>query len=405
MLGRLWRAGGIALIGGNAVQAIVAFSANLIMVRYVIPEEFGRFAIALASVNLTLAVLSLRLSVMIMRCPDDELDLRRRSVYLSIALFEASAATLVAAVWLVCVGSADAWQFILLLSASCSHWLNVDRAFFERGMKYGRIATCETLSVVSGHLIGVAALFLGAGASALYLREIFAVICLAVSMRWVGALSATPLVVPTKQEWRRVLEEARSVWVDAALEGAFSRLVTLVLAAFGGERAAGLFAQAQRLAMVPHQFLSPIATRMAAAWFGQSGDLLDKSRQRRQLLLSAILILLPSAFVSALSAGLVVPFLFGQGWVSVVPILVMLSGLIVFHTLFETSRTYALSCDQAGPLLLARVAQYGGFAAGFVCLSDPALGAGLGVSVAALASFATIEILLRRRERARACAQ
>ena len=44
---------------------------NLVLVRYLAPEEFGRFAIILACAALAYSVLSLRTETMVIRAPAD----------------------------------------------------------------------------------------------------------------------------------------------------------------------------------------------------------------------------------------------------------------------------------------------------------------------------------------------
>ena len=40
--------GSLFLVSGQAAQAFIAFGVNLVLVRYLTPEDFGRFALALA---------------------------------------------------------------------------------------------------------------------------------------------------------------------------------------------------------------------------------------------------------------------------------------------------------------------------------------------------------------------
>ena len=54
------KAGATTLLVGQVVQVIIAFAANLVLVRYIAPEGFGRFAITLATASLIVSLLSVR---------------------------------------------------------------------------------------------------------------------------------------------------------------------------------------------------------------------------------------------------------------------------------------------------------------------------------------------------------
>ena len=69
------------------------------------------------------------------------------------------------------------------------------------------------------------------------------------------------------------------------MEGNFQRLTILLAGLFGGEATAGLFFQAQRLAMVPHQILAPFVNRVLVVWFGQIEDTEKRKLGRDKVLL------------------------------------------------------------------------------------------------------------------------
>lgn len=59
-----------------------------------------------------------------------------------------------------------------------------------------------------------------------------------------------------------VVRAARGIWLDSMLDNNFQRLSLLAVNAGAGLNGAGLFFQAQRLAVVPHQFLMPVVGRV-----------------------------------------------------------------------------------------------------------------------------------------------
>ncbi|CAN0465050.1 unnamed protein product, partial [Discosporangium mesarthrocarpum] len=46
------KAGATTLLVGQVIQVVVAFATNIVLVRHIAPEGFGRFAITLATASL-----------------------------------------------------------------------------------------------------------------------------------------------------------------------------------------------------------------------------------------------------------------------------------------------------------------------------------------------------------------
>ncbi|MBI3445979.1 MAG: hypothetical protein HY055_11620 [Magnetospirillum sp.] len=61
-IGQLIRSGAF-LTGGAVIQALAGFAAQIILMRLLLPEDFGHFALVLAGCGLVQMLLSLRLNV------------------------------------------------------------------------------------------------------------------------------------------------------------------------------------------------------------------------------------------------------------------------------------------------------------------------------------------------------
>lgn len=393
--------GGALLFGGNALQAIVGLAASIVLARLLGPEAMGRFALVFASVGFVLSVLSLRLGTFIVRTADAALDDRRRRLYYSAAMVETGIAGVISFLWLSAVGLIDVWAVVLIVSQCVLHWTNVNKGFYERTMPYRQLAIVETSVFVIGNGVAVVAVLAGAGEAALYLRELLLALLLFVGLYAAGGLTFMPLRVDV-DGWMSLFREARPVWLEGMMEGAFQRLTALTAGVLGDERSTGLFFLAQNLAMRPHQLLSPIMTRMASNWFREVEDPAHQQRGRNVLLIATLLVLVLGAVLLAWLAEPAVVLVLGEKWRDAAPILMALTGAIVFLTPFEILRIYGFIIYRGRALILARVAQYGGFVAltgTALAFSVPPMTAlGLGVSAAFVSAFFILWRLLGRRK-------
>ncbi|CDL00605.1 conserved protein of unknown function [Magnetospirillum gryphiswaldense MSR-1 v2] len=350
----------LILVASAVAQAVVAFGANLIMVRHLDPAQFGHFAVVQASAALVLSVLSIRANTLIIRTLEAELDAPRRDLLFSVIGWETILASLLITVLMVSAGNTQWTDWCLVLALVIGHWTNQNRAFFERGLRFGALAVIETAVQISGHGLAVILVLTGIGAGSLYLRELFFTLGGLAALIGIGAISFYRFHWVGWSQWRAVLRDGRGVWLDAMLENSFSRLTLLLVNANTGLSGAGLFFQAQRLAMVPQQVLQPISGRVAGAWFGQTECHGQRRLMRRRLLLVTAPPLALAAILAWALADPVVPWIFGAPWAPAAPILAALAGMILFLPLFETLRSEVVASKRVRWLLVARLAQYGG---------------------------------------------
>jgi len=207
---------------------------------------------------------------------------------------------------------------------------------------------------------------------------------------------------PSIADWRHLFGEARGMWLEAALENGLNRLTVLFVGYLGGDRAAGYFFQALRLANLPQQVLAPIVGRVAGNWFSRTEDRSARRKGRDKLLLILFLPLLAGAVLTLLFADPVVIWLFGTDWARTAELMLGLSGFILFLSLFEVLKSYCWTARQVRWLLVGRVAQYIGCAipvyaalAGYLA-GDMALA--IGQSLAYGLAFVVILVVLNYRE-------
>ncbi len=397
------RIGGTFLAFGQVFQALLAFGVNLVLVRYIFPGEFGRFAFALAGASVVYSLISPRINVLIIRMPEAAYDDKAKDLFFSAMTLETLAATLIIFVWLAVSGNAGLWEILLVSAVGLRHWTDLNKTFFERDMPYRELAILETGASTGGHVVALAMVLSGFGWIVLIIREAVISIINLWGLQRVGGLTLRRLKWLSLDEWRALFREARGVWVDGVLEGNFQRLTILLAGFLGGEATAGLFFQAQRLAVVPHQVLAPIIQRVMANWFGRTEDAPARIAGRNRFLLVVSVPLLVAGILTVLFADPVVPWLFGENWARVANIVAAMCGMVSFYSLFEILKTYCLSARQSKKLFAGRVVQYVGLlvptAAGFAGWIGADIALAVGLSMAYFLAFVFILVLLHWHER------
>ncbi len=369
------------MLTSGVARTAVAFGTNLILVRFIDPAGFGTFALRHAAISLVLTILSLRVGVIVIRLQESEFDARDRGLYWSVTLHETTLAGLLAAGWLIATGDLTDWTSILLAGILLQHLSTNAIAFYERKQPYRRIATLESLSQLTAHAAAVGLVLTGAGAAALYLRELALPLITGTAL---FALGAVPLERPrllTFSEWRSVTRQARGLWLEGMLEGTFARVTVLLAGAVGGASGAGLLFQARRLAVVPQQLLSPVTSRLALNWFSREPRL--EARRKSALRLLGMLGL-PLVIVTAISiafANPVVPLLFGERWEQSATLLVAMSGIVLFYAPFAIVKNLLIAERRTRYLIAARFAQFAGLA---LPLAGAMLGYAIGIEQVAI---------------------
>jgi O-antigen/teichoic acid export membrane protein len=383
--------GGVFLVGGSVMQAAMAFAANLVLVRFLAPEDFGSYALTLALISLIFSLGSLRLVTLVIREPDAAMDSDARRRYTGAMAVEVGLMVVVTAGVLAVLDQVTAFSLMLLAAVAAGHALGNLKAFYERGMPYARLGTVETMAALCAHATVTILVFTGAGAAALYIRDCISVVAIAIGLWSIGALNVSRPRLPRKAEWMALLANARGLWIDGILEGVFQRLTVLAAGLLGGTRDAGFFFQAQRLSLIPHLVVTPLVSRFAVTWMSRTDEAARRVLRDRLLAALAIPLFLFTAAI-LIWADPVVPWLFGELWKPVSPILAWLVGAMLFTSLYEVVKSYCQVTGRVGVLFGSRVVQYAVF--GIFVIPAAAGGAGgvidlsLAVSAATAAAFA-----------------
>ncbi|MFB6216850.1 MAG: oligosaccharide flippase family protein, partial [Candidatus Aenigmatarchaeota archaeon] len=177
-------------------------------------------------------------------------------------------------------------------------------------------------------------------------------------------------------------------WADGLLERMYDRVTVMVLGVIAGEETTGYFYQARRLAITPNQILRPFSYRMAFNYFSNR---IPERRRYSTLWKGLVLegsVLTIVAIGTWLLADPVIPWLFGEGWDSVVPMIIAMSGVIVGMSMFGTIEVYFKAKNKLTPFFVwGRGFQYSAIiVAGYIASNNP-LNAGVLLSIGLSTGF------------------
>ena len=386
------------LVSGTVVQAASAFVTNAVLARFLLPEDFGKFAIVIANISLVKAVVSFPVGTLILRASDDELA-QRLDLYTTVNAVQNGVILLGSVFLLLQFDSLSLYSFVLLASVISSYWVNIETALYERNFPYKKLSVLETIAWLAGHGFSLVGVLLGLGPLVLYARDLIRQSVLILGINALQGLQPITLRWISPREWKLVLQDVRGFWANRFLENSFERIMELVVGALAGDKGAGYFFQAQRFALLPYQLLSPVTSRMAMNYFSHRTSEQQGSRLLLKVLGWTLLLFIPFAGGIALFAPPVIPVLLGPGWEPVVPILIAMLGFSVASNPFELLKSYYIAQAKMRALLfLGRVGQYTGFCicAVLVILGvlNPGVGLAFGLSLSYLLPTALLTLQL-----------
>ena len=347
------------MLGGGAGRTAVAFFSNLVLVWYLLPEEFGRFALVQATIGLVAGTVNLRVRDIIIRESSHELEAGGKDILFSALAIESFILGLCAWGLLWLVGLWDLWAGVLLLGTIAANWDMVIFACYERSFHYKNLTLLESGSHLLAYVFVVTGAVLGIGYPVLYLQRLPEAIGRLSGLVYVGGMVKFRLRLLCLHDWNTLYRKFRGIWLDGWLEHFFEHLVILMVGWLAGEKAAGYFFQARRLASTPHNLLAPVTERVAYNYFSHRVAA-DLGMRRLGQVLAVQVVLLGVVGIAVVSlAWLFIPLLFGPQWEPVVPLLHAMVGMILAFSSFRTLRAFCMARKKMRPfVLLGRGSQY-----------------------------------------------
>jgi O-antigen/teichoic acid export membrane protein len=376
------------LVSGGALQAGVAFLANLALVRLLTPEDFGRFAIIRADVSLVGALLNFRPGPLLLQAPDEELEPYNLSRYTGALIAETILVSLGSVVTLWFFDLLTAGALILLATSVAATWVTAEVKLYEREFNYTRLTIVESVGHIVSQIFAVLGAYFGLGSLVLYLRNTIRQTTIFEGLRRVGGLRGLPTRWLSIDDWVAYFERLKGFWADGLLERSYDRIVVLLVGTLAGEETTGYFYQARRLAITPNQILKPFSHRLAFNYFSHRVSFDQRYRVLQYGLASGGLMLAFVGFGVYVFADPIIPWVFGSGWGPVVPFLQAMVGVVIGMPLFGTLKAYFMAQNRMRPFMVwGRGTQYATIALVTIAVSASLVDAGYGLSIGLSASF------------------
>ncbi len=347
------------MLGGGAGRTVIAFFSNLVLVWYLLPEEFGRFALTQATIGLVAGTVGLRVSDIIIREASHALESGGKDFLFSALVVESVILFLGAWCLLWFVGLWDLWAGILLFGTIAANWDGAAFAYYERSFRYKNLALLEFCAYVLTHGVLVAGVVMGVGYPVLYVRRWIEAVGRFAGLCFVGGMVTFRLRWLGLPDWKALYHRFRGFWLEGWVNHLFERLVMLMVGWMAGEKAAGYFFQARRLADAPHNLISPVTERIAYNYFSHRVAA-DRGTHGLGQVLAVQLVFLSVVVVAVFFlANPLIPMLLGLQWEPVVPLLQAMTGIILGFSPFATLKVLFMARNRMRHfVLLGRGIQY-----------------------------------------------
>ena len=327
-------------VGGSFFHAATGFIANLTLVRFLAPEDFGRFAIVQANIALVATIFSLHLTTLLLRESEKELQDDNRDIYLNALTVEIAVVGMVGFVALWLLGLWGVWAATLLFGQLVHIWTHAQKIMYERKFHYKSLSVLESGTYLVSYAFAVVGVIMGLGALVLYLRIWILVIGQLVWLHRAGGVLKLRWRWLAASEWRHVVRQVRKFWMDAVLDQSYDRVAVLLVGVLASERVTGYFFQAYKLVSTLHQLLRPLAERVLFNYLNHRVSAERRLALVKKLVAIEAALLSVAAIATAICAGILIPLIFGPEWEPVVPLLQGMSGVIACATMFSSLRAY-----------------------------------------------------------------
>ncbi|MDD9860483.1 MAG: oligosaccharide flippase family protein [Nitrospira sp.] len=351
------------MFGGGVGRTVTALGSNLVLMWYVLPEEFGRFALVQATIGLVAGTANFKIRNIIIRASSQELETGGKDFLFSALVIESVLLGLGTLCLLWGGGLWDLWAGVLLFGTIATHWGIVMFAYYERSFHYRNLALLESCAYMLSYVLTSVAAILGIGYPVLYVRILIEAIGIFSGLVFVGGMVTFRLRWLFLHDWKTLYCRFRGMWLDGWLEHFFERLVILMVGWMAGEKTAGCFFQARRLAGVPQILMVPVTEKLAYNYFSHRVAADRGLHILGQTLAVQLGFLVVVGVAVYFVASPLIPMLFGVQWEPVVPLLQAMTGVVLGLSPFGTLKAFCMARNRMRPfVLLGRGVQYGALA-------------------------------------------
>jgi O-antigen/teichoic acid export membrane protein len=337
------------VLSTRVIQLAAGFGSNLVLAWLLSPEDFGRYALLAAPLIICYAFCSFRLSSQILACPESKFF---STLFLNAIVQEGLFSAFVFVVVLKIINVFSLFSFFVLLDVVLSVVLNNLKSFHERKMSYKDLARKELIGQLGSTFIVITVAYIYPHPIVLCLKGLLLSTYLIVKL-----LPRFPFQWLSLSNWIDIFKGCKAFWWDAAMETSLTYFLQLA-AGFSGEKMAGLFFQAHRIASLPAQWFSTSIGRYALNLFREAENEVEKKKKLYRFLLFSFIPLLGVTLFFGIASQKIILLCFGSQWIEAAPLLTNLCGLSLLICTFHLYKQYFLSENQFKTLFWARATQF-----------------------------------------------
>jgi PST family polysaccharide transporter len=329
------RGAGVVL-GTQAARVILQFGSVIILARLLTPEDFGLVAMVTAIVGIAEIIRDAGLSSAAVQAAVLTDDERVNLFWANLGLGTGCALIILAGKPLIVAGYNEprlgpivfALAFVFMISGANTQY----RADLMRRMRFRQLALSDVVAQFIAILVAVSLARAGAGLWAIVAQSIItAVTAFAINVlnvRWLPGLPRRSVSIA------RFFHFGLGVLGTNALAYVTKSITTVAIGAYYGAAPLGLYNRAYQLLMTPLQQIDAPMTDVVLPVLSRVND--DDETFARYLARTQMVACYVTSLILAVAAGLAYPItlvLFGQRWIGVAPIFVVLAIGGVFRTL------------------------------------------------------------------------
>jgi PST family polysaccharide transporter len=336
--GTIWMSG-ISYIG-----FAINFGVQLVLVRLLVPEDFGIFVLGLSIAEILFIFFSFSFSMAVIQIHEAE-DLFDTAFYLS--LLSGFVILIIGGIISLLLSPYYPLQSIIaffILCAiqpiqGCSY---IYSASMEKELQFKKNAFVRGIATNFSGFGAVFLAYMGFGVWSLVGKEIFSVILMFFGMRAVSNYRFGKKF--NKNTARRIFDFAYQRMLVRGLEISFFRIPLFLLGTFAGPRILGLFSQVYYLANLPNTMLGPANQTVAFATYSKVQD--EKDKLSKGFYISNfffVRIVLPVALLVYLFSSNILGILYGTKWLEASEIFKYLSIYMLILPVFINAVILTLS--------------------------------------------------------------
>ncbi|OGW24284.1 MAG: hypothetical protein A2X55_04985 [Nitrospirae bacterium GWB2_47_37] len=336
--------GALWMSGVNYIGFIINFMIQLILVRLLVPEDFGVFALGLSIADILFIFFGFSFSMAVIRIHEAE-DLFDTAFYLS--LFSGIVIIITGGIISLFVSSHYALPAILIFLAACAIQplqlcSSIYSASMEKELQFKKNAIVRGISTNFSGFMAVLLAYLGLGFWSLLGREVLSGILMLLGMRMFSSYRFKGKF--NKKTAGMLLDFGYKMLFSRGLEIIYHRVPHFLIGTFAGTRALGLFSQSYYLANLPNTIFGAVHQNVAYAAYSKIQN--DREKVNNAFHITnyfSIRLLFPVMLVMFMFPTEILKIFYGSRWLEASPLLGYFAVYAAFLPLFSNAKTLAYS--------------------------------------------------------------